>query len=150
MATKTWIGGTTNWNTAGNWNGGVPTSADDAMIGTTAISPTIPLNSSFTVNTLTMNGTDTLSLGDNTNTGNSQGLTATNGFFVGGSAFILGQGTLTGNVTATGAATIGVKALNNQNTPQFTITGTITDNANALTLLLGTPAPASSISIRRS
>ena len=33
MVTTTWIAGSGDWNTASNWSNGVPTAADDAVIG---------------------------------------------------------------------------------------------------------------------
>ncbi len=62
MATKTWTGAvSTDWNDPNNWSlFGVPGSADDVVIGTTANSPT--LSASTTVNTVSINGSDTLTL----------------------------------------------------------------------------------------
>ena len=62
-----WIGGTGNWNVAGNWSpGSVPNAADNAWItnsGTYTVM--VPSGSSATVNTVTIgssSGTQTLSL----------------------------------------------------------------------------------------
>src|SRR4051794_13649517 len=125
MATTNWLGTTsTDWFTAGNWDNGVPTDTSDVVIGTTGTSPTIGGTPIFTINTLTINGTDTLTMGDATS-GNSVFMTVTNGIVMSGGT-ISGQGNITGNVTATGPATIRVTAVNSQNTPQLEFFGTIT------------------------
>ena len=137
MATKTWTGSVSaDWFTAGNWTGGIPGTTDDAVIGTTTTSPTIGGTPLFTIQSLTINGSDTLTVGDATS-GISVFLTATNGITLSGGASMIGEGNITGNITATGAATLGVKKVNDQNTPEFVVTGTITDTGNALTLLVG-------------
>src|SRR5260370_34485633 len=91
MATKTWTGAlSTDWNTAGNWSPpGVPASADDVLIGTTANSPTLSV-SGTTVNSMTISGTDTLTLDPVI----SPGLTVTNGITLSSGGGISGGGTL--------------------------------------------------------
>lgn len=53
-ATKTWTGagGTSSWNFAPNWAGGIPTAADDAVIAPAAFQPTV--TTMVTVNNLTI------------------------------------------------------------------------------------------------
>ena len=140
MTTTNWLGTTsTDWFTSTNWDNGVPTATSDVVIGATATSPTIGGTPIFTINTLTINGTDTLTMGDTTS-GNSVFMTVTNGITLSGGGTISGQGNITGNVTATGPATIRAKAVNTQNTPQLEIFGTITDTGNQLTLAIGNDA----------
>ena len=44
MATKTWIDGTGDWNTAGNWStNSVPGPGDDAVISFGTVSLTTPV-----------------------------------------------------------------------------------------------------------
>src|SRR5260370_22903778 len=126
MATKTWTGSvSTDWNTAGNWSPpGVPASADDVVIGTTANSPTLSV-SGTTVNSMTISGTDTLTLDPVI----SPGLTVTNGITLSSTGGISGGGNLVAAVTATGAAHI-----TGAFSRTIAVDGTITDSGGALVL----------------
>ena len=142
MATINWLGTTsTDWFTDSNWDTNtVPTSIDDVVIGTTGgFQPTIGGTPLFTVNKITINGTDTLTVGDGTS-GNSVFLTVTTGVTIGGGGSIIGQGFIEADITVNGAATIGVSAVNSQNTPQLVINGAISDPLGNLTLSLGNDA----------
>src|SRR5213078_3232147 len=77
MATKTWIDGTGNWNTAADWNTGtVPGPGDDAVIPFGSVSLTTPVTvgsislttSSATLGIADPGGTDTVT-GDFSNSG---------------------------------------------------------------------------------
>src|SRR6185295_3263244 len=56
----TWQGTTTDWFNAANWNNGVPTSLDKAIIGSASAYPV--LTSSVNVSTLTINAGSTITL----------------------------------------------------------------------------------------
>jgi hypothetical protein len=126
VATRTWTGSvSTDWNDPNNWSlFGVPGSADDVVIGTTATSPVLPFSTNVTVNTITINGTDTLTL-------IGAVLTVTNGVTLSSTGGISGQGTLAAAVTATGAAQISSNSIAPRT---LEVTGTITDSGNALVL----------------
>jgi hypothetical protein len=62
-ATKTWVGATTNWNTASNWNpASIPGSSDEIIIPTSPSGGNMPtINSgSFTIKSLTIESSATL------------------------------------------------------------------------------------------
>ena len=62
QCTSTWQGGGAgNWNVAGNWNGGIPTSTSNTCINTA--SSTVTLNTAGATSTLTLgSSTDTLAI----------------------------------------------------------------------------------------
>ena len=123
MAIKTWTGGSSNdWFAAANWNPlGVPSSADDVVIGSTARSPVV--DASATVDAITIDGSDTLTL-----TGAATVLTVTNGITLSSTGGISGVGAVAASIMATGAAHIMATG------GTLEVTGTITDSGAALTL----------------
>ncbi len=119
-----WTGATsTSWTNGANWNpNGVPGSAADVVIGTTANSPT--LDTSTTVNSIILNGSDTLTLA------NAPVLTVTNGIALLSAGGISGTGTVAANVTASGASSIAASG------GTLEVAGSIADSGNALTLTI--------------
>jgi len=67
QTTTTWTSTTsTSWNTAGNWNNGVPTSTSNAVIGTTSSDHfTVTLDTNANVNNLTLSEGSTLTFNPN-------------------------------------------------------------------------------------
>jgi autotransporter-associated beta strand protein len=56
--TKTWVGGTADWNTAGNWNvSGVPVAADDAVFTSTGTTGIYLGDANRSIRSLTFNST---------------------------------------------------------------------------------------------
>ena len=110
MATDTWTGaaGDNNWNTAGNWSDGVPTSDSDVVINTdTTQNQAINISGYTTIGSLTVSGTtgltiqgsgitDTLSVDNNVSLDNDSG----------GVLFSSLIANITGNVTGSGATVI--------------------------------------------
>src|SRR5207253_6248918 len=64
LATRTWQGGSTSWNTLGNWSpSGVPVAGDDVIIGSTGASaPFLDVNTAA-LNSLTISASRTLAVG---------------------------------------------------------------------------------------
>ena len=65
MATDTWTGaaGDGNWNTAGNWSDGVPTSDSDVVINTdTTQNQAITISGYTEIGSLTVSGTTGLTI----------------------------------------------------------------------------------------
>ena len=61
QCTSTWQGGGSgNWNVAGNWNGGIPTSSSNTCINTAG--STVTLNIAGATSTLTLGSSDTLAI----------------------------------------------------------------------------------------
>ena len=99
--TVNWTDTTGFWDVAGNWDLGIPTAPDDAIINVGG-THTITVRSTgapFTVNSISMTGNETLAITGNTLTINGvstlNALTHTAGILTG-----------TGNVTVTGTATL--------------------------------------------
>jgi len=124
MAARFWVaGGTGNWSSTTNWSatsgGGsgasVPGSADTATFNASSGAGTATVDSSVTIQTLTMTGfTGTLAFGTNTISLNSTGA-----IFTGASTYTT-TGTPIINVTSTGSTAITVNA------------GTVVSGANAI------------------
>ncbi|MGX7346248.1 Hint domain-containing protein [Acetobacter pasteurianus] len=110
MATDTWTGaaGDGNWNTAGNWSDGVPTSDSDVVIDTdTTKNQAITISGFTEIGSLTVSGTtgltiqgsgitDTLSVDNNVSLDNDSG----------GVLFSSLVANISGNVTGSGATVI--------------------------------------------
>ena len=85
-ATGTWIGGASgNWNVAGNWCGGLPTSTSNVIILSNS---TVSLDVSTEVLSLTLNSTANLISGTYTLTINDNGSFTNNGTFNAGTGTI--------------------------------------------------------------
>jgi fibronectin-binding autotransporter adhesin len=82
---QTWNGGGAdgNWNTAGNWTGGVPSNNGTANVffgGTVHLSPIVNTNNPWSINSITFNS-----------------LAAANAFSISGNALTIGTGGITNN-----------------------------------------------------
>lgn len=108
--TKIWTGGTSsNWNTAGNWSGGLPVTNDNITIDpsnySSGVAPVISASSTFTPKNITIKNGGTLTVnttlivtGDITVTSGSSITTtdASNGaIYFNGATNLLGNGTFT-------------------------------------------------------
>jgi hypothetical protein len=118
-----WVGGTGNWNAAGNWNPAqVPTAADNALItniGTYTV--TVPAGSTATAGSISVggaSGTQTLAIDRATLTIGGTSMINANGHldFLVAKSIVTGTGNLTvngtlnwanGTMSGTGATTIG-------------------------------------------
>ena len=110
-----WIGVTSSdWNTASNWCGGIPTASTDVVVSSGA--PNYPVYSSgtSTVNSITINNGATMSLNGGTVTGGNIALNGTGVLLVGSSGTLVmnnnqvsGTGSLTLNGTVTTTKTEG-------------------------------------------
>jgi len=111
----TWLGGTsTDWGTASNWCGGVPTSSTDVTIPSgTTYSPTV--SSGAVAKTVTINSGATLNGGTNTLT--------VSGNFTNNGTFTAATGTVVFNASATISGTV---AFNNLTTGVSLNLGTAT------------------------
>jgi ribosomal protein S9 len=130
MAARFWVtGGTGNWSSTTNWSatsGGasgasVPGSADTATFNASSGAGTATVDSSVTIQTLTMTGfTGTLAFGTNTISVNNTSGTV----FTGATTYTV-TGTPVINVISTGSTAITVSAANvtEANTISFNITG---------------------------
>ena len=139
MAARFWVaGGTGNWSSTTNWSattGGasgasVPGSTDTATFDAASGAVTATVDSSVTIQTLTMTGfTGTLAFGTNTISLNSTGTV-----FTGATTFTV-TGTPVINVTSTGstAITVTTTAMTEANAISFNFTG----GTYALTIVAG-------------
>src|ERR1700723_1127704 len=62
MSQDDWIGGSVNWNTAGAWDSGIPTSTSDVYLGDNTRTVTITSSADVTINTLQIKPGDALDI----------------------------------------------------------------------------------------
>jgi hypothetical protein len=102
----TWVGGTSNdFNTASNWSpNGVPTSADNIIVGVSSPNPCVINSASYTVNNFTLNGTGNFQLASGAS------ITINGSMVYGGAA--TGSCNCNSNFNILGAATSDVPPIN--------------------------------------
>ena len=130
--TKTWNGGTTDWNTAANWSPcpGVPTITDNVIIPVTGTNPIISATPAGLCKDLTVNASAQLTI----NSGqflNAHGNVLNNGNVSFGAGTLQLENTPPATVTVTGAINIG--NFYNSNNATLAGTVTVTDQARAET-----------------
>jgi len=106
-ATKTWLGGSTNWNTAGNWSAsGVPLAGDNVVIQSgSANYPILTAAATNSVNNITISSGGSLTI----QTGGS--LTSTGNLTMNGTLSITGGAFVTVDVTGSGNISISIGTL---------------------------------------
>ncbi len=143
--TNTWTGATDNdWNTAGNWSGGVPTNAHDVVINTGA---TVNLSAGGVAQSITINGNSVLTLATNTltvgaTTAGDVTLNGTSEIDVNGSTLVLGAAGQVSNLNIGAGTTI--DAMSGTVTISGTINvasgGTLSTTTATDLILIGTTA----------
>ena len=119
-ATNTWIGSTsTDWNTAANWCGGVPTSASNVEIPSgTTFSPSIYQTANAVANSVNIFNGATLSMSNGYSLSITSGgsiTTNSSGTFTAGDGTVnfLGSGTITGTIAFYNVNLSGLVAFSN-------------------------------------
>src|SRR5205814_715074 len=152
MATKTWIDGTGNWNTAADWNTGtVPGPGDDAVIpfGSVSLHTPVAVGSiSLTTSSATLGivdpGTDTVT-GDFSNSGTvgvDYGTSSDTTLTIGGTLTNSGTGSFNiGYSQLTAASMVTAAGLSNSGTINL-VGGFVGGNSGQATLDIVDPAPA--------
>ena len=113
ISSGTWLGNTsTDWNTASNWCGGVPTSSTNVVINSGASNyPNLSSGADGVANSITINSGGSLTIsGTETLTITSGGSFTNNGTFTassGTSVLFAGSGSITGTVTFNNLTTSG-------------------------------------------
>jgi hypothetical protein len=128
----TGLGGDTNWHTPGNWSGGeTPTSADDVIIDSPAVTVNILTGDTVSIKSLTLASADGLSISGGSLSVSAASVLSGSLAMTGGSLRASGSGIA---LTANGSTTISGASLYAENGATLSLPNLTTYNSNFTTL----------------